>query len=231
MAALVRQASWARNLRVALSSPVKHLESFQKKSLGFERSISKKPIFAGFLRSSQSCRELSTSVCRPCKDDLQNEEAGADTENADGDDKLNVKKVTLHPPEISIQYLESKAYKDTYGDDPVWTMYRRNFKGQFPPPKTRRTCIKAGLIATGSPCPLCRDEYLVIHHTNTKLLTQFISPYTGETLQPQKTGLCREKQFQLDLAILKAKDLGLISYQVPFRHYDYKDYYPQLQET
>ncbi|XP_037559446.1 uncharacterized protein LOC119436612 [Dermacentor silvarum] len=231
MAALMRRACWARNLRVALSSPPKHLDSLQKKLLHFEPYVSKKPISAGFLRSPQSWRELSTSVHRPCKEDLQNEEVGADTEKADGDAKLNVKKVTLHPPEISIQYLESKAYRDTYGDDPVWTMYRRNFKGQFPPPKTRRTCIKADMIATGSPCPLCRDEYLVVHHTNTKLLTQFISPYTGETLQPQKTGLCREKQFQLDLAILKAKDLGLISYQVPFRHYDYKDYYPQLQET
>uniref|UniRef100_A0A131YSK3 Small ribosomal subunit protein mS40 n=1 Tax=Rhipicephalus appendiculatus TaxID=34631 RepID=A0A131YSK3_RHIAP len=231
MAALMRQTCWARSLRVALSSLPKQSESLRKKSLNFEPSISPKYVSVCFSGSRQSCRGLSTSVCRSSEEDMQSEEAGDDTEKADVDAKLNVKKVTIHPPEISIEYLESKAYKDTYGNDPVWTMYRRNFKGQFPPAKTRQTCIKKGMIATGSPCPICRDEYLVIHHTNTKLLTQFISPHTGETLQPQKTGLCRDKQFLLDLAILKAKDLGLISYQVPFRHYDYEDYYPQLRDT
>ena len=33
------------------------------------------------------------------------------------------------------------AYKVTYGDVDVWVPYRRNFKGHFPPPKTRKTCI------------------------------------------------------------------------------------------
>ncbi|XP_037269883.2 mitochondrial ribosomal protein S18B isoform X1 [Rhipicephalus microplus] len=231
MAALMRRTCWAKSLRVAWSSLPKQLESLRKKSFYVEPSIWTKYVYACSSGLRQSCRGLWTSVCRSAEEHMQSEEAGDDTEKADVEAKVNVKKVTIHPPEISIEYLESKAYRDTYGDDPVWTMYRRNFKGQFPPPKTRRTCIKKGMIATGSPCPICRDEYLVIHHTNTKLLTQFISPHTGETLQPQKTGLCREKQFLLDLALLKAKDLGLISYQVPFRHYDYEDYYPQLRDT
>lgn len=33
------------------------------------------------------------------------------------------------------------AYATTYGSDPVWLHYRRNFKGQFAPPETRKTCI------------------------------------------------------------------------------------------
>ncbi|GIY06727.1 uncharacterized protein CDAR_578331 [Caerostris darwini] len=38
-------------------------------------------------------------------------------------------------PEVSIRYMKSKAYKTTYGDEPVWVKYRRNFKGQFAPRK------------------------------------------------------------------------------------------------
>uniref|UniRef100_A0A0K8RGA1 Small ribosomal subunit protein mS40 n=1 Tax=Ixodes ricinus TaxID=34613 RepID=A0A0K8RGA1_IXORI len=180
-------------------------------------------------------RYVSTSTANCCKVEP---EATADSEAANGDaeveetsEPLKRKKVTLHPPETSILYLESKAYKDTYGNDPVWTNYRRNFKGQFPPPKTRATCIRAGQIFTGNPCPICRDEYLVVHHTNVKLLQQFISPYTGEIMKPIKTGVCRKKQYELDLEILKAKDLGLLKYQVPFRHYNYGDYYPQLRRV
>ncbi|XP_064457166.1 small ribosomal subunit protein mS40-like [Ornithodoros turicata] len=140
------------------------------------------------------------------------------------------KQFVVHPPETSIRYLESKAYKDTYGSDPVWKNYRRNFKGQLLPRRTRARCIRNGVISTGSPCPLCRDEYLVVHHTNTKLLEQFISPYSGETISPNKTGVCRRRQFYLDLEIMRAKDLGLITFQVPFRHYNYEEYYPELKQ-
>ena len=31
-------------------------------------------------------------------------------------------------PEISIKYMESVAFKTTYGNDPIWKKYRRNFK-------------------------------------------------------------------------------------------------------
>ena len=67
---------------------------------------------------------------------------------------------------ISVIYLilESVAFKTTYGKDPIWTKYRRNFKGQRLPLKTRETCIRQERITTGSPCPICRDEYLVIDY-------------------------------------------------------------------
>ena len=91
-----------------------------------------------------------------------------------------IDRTKIIPVETSIRYLKSAAYKTTYGDQPVWVPYRRNHKGHFPPLKTRRTCIRAGKISTGSPCPICRDEFLVLDHNNIDLLKQFISEHTGE---------------------------------------------------
>jgi small subunit ribosomal protein S18b, mitochondrial len=84
------------------------------------------------------------------------------------------------PVETSIRYLKSSAYATTYGDQPVWVPYRRNFKGPFAPSKTRKTCIRNNTISTGNPCPICRDEYLVLDHRNVELLKQFISEHTGD---------------------------------------------------
>jgi small subunit ribosomal protein S18b, mitochondrial len=91
-----------------------------------------------------------------------------------------IDRTKIIPVETSVRYLKSTAYQTTYGDQPVWVQYRRNFKGQFAPLKTRKTCIRAGKISTGNPCPICRDEYLVLDHNNVDLLKQFISQHTGE---------------------------------------------------
>ncbi|KAK3933395.1 28S ribosomal protein S18b, mitochondrial [Frankliniella fusca] len=131
------------------------------------------------------------------------------------------------PVETSIRYLKSRAYKATYGDEPVWVPYRRNTIGQVPPTKTRRTCIKNDRIATGNPCPICRDEYLVLHETNTDLLKQFISPYTGEILSYLTTNICMRQHDSLVVSILRARDQGLLTYHVPFRRYDYDVYKPK----
>ncbi|KAK7872409.1 hypothetical protein R5R35_007016 [Gryllus longicercus] len=128
------------------------------------------------------------------------------------------------PVETSIQYIKSDAYKETYGDQQVWVHYRRNHKGSLPPKKTRKTCIRQGVIATGNPCPICRDEFLVLGHTNIELLKQFISPHTGEVLSYSKTGLCQKRHLELLVAVNKAKDYGLITFDVPFRVYDYSEW-------
>ncbi|CAG9567023.1 unnamed protein product [Danaus chrysippus] len=128
------------------------------------------------------------------------------------------------PLETSIRYLQSDAYKTTYGDKPVWFLYRRNHKGGFAPRKTRRTCIRNGIISTGNPCPVCRDEYLILDPKNVSLLEQFISEYTGQILEPSKTGLCQKKHKELLVAIERAWDQGYITYDVPFREYDYSLY-------
>lgn len=84
------------------------------------------------------------------------------------------------PFEKSIEYLQSGSYKATYGDKKVWELYRRVHKGQLPKTLTRKTCIRSKVVVTGSPCPICRDEYLILDHRNLELLKQFISPFTGE---------------------------------------------------
>ena len=67
-------------------------------------------------------------------------------------------------------YLESAGYKSTYGDMKVWELYRRNLPGRFVHAQTRRTCIIDGRVETGNPCPICRDEYLVVDYRNIKLI-------------------------------------------------------------
>lgn len=131
------------------------------------------------------------------------------------------------PVETSIRYLKSAAYKETYGDQFVWEQYRRNHKGLFPPRKTRKTCIRKDTITTGNPCPICRDEYLVLDHRNIDLLKQFISPHSGEVLSYTKTGLCQKKHLQLLVAVERAKDYGLLTFDVPYREFDYSEFYEQ----
>lgn len=133
------------------------------------------------------------------------------------------------PVETSIRYLKSAAFQQTYGGDPVWVLYRRNHKGQIPPKKTRKTCIRGGQISCGNPCPICRDEYLVLNEHNIDLLKQFICPHTGSVLSYTKTGLCQKTHQQLLVSIKRAYDLGLISFDLPHRKYDYTEYYPQLK--
>ncbi|XP_056631288.1 28S ribosomal protein S18b, mitochondrial [Diorhabda sublineata] len=131
------------------------------------------------------------------------------------------------PVETSIRYLKSAAFEKTYEGQPVWVLYRRNHKGLFPPRKTRKTCIRGGQIATGNPCPICRDEYLVLHEHNTDLLKQFISKETGSIIGYNKTGLCQKKHEELVVAIKRAYDRGLLTYDVPFKLYDYSEYSPK----
>lgn len=139
--------------------------------------------------------------------------------------ELNKDRTQEIPLETSLRYMKSAAYKKTYGEEPVWVLYRRNHKGSLAPKKTRRTCIRGGMISTGNPCPICRDEYLVLNEENITLLDQFICPHTGSILSYTKTGLCQKSHQQLIVAIERAKDRGLITYDVPFRQYDYSEYY------
>lgn len=106
------------------------------------------------------------------------DEGDSKTEEKDRNEAKDRTKII--PVETSIEYLASNAYKTTYGNKLVWEEYRRNHKGALAPRKTRRTCIRKGEISTGNPCPICRDEYLVLDHRNSELLKQFISPYSGE---------------------------------------------------
>nr|CAD7261313.1 unnamed protein product [Timema shepardi] len=90
---------------------------------------------------------------------------------------------------------------------------------------------RQGAISTGNPCPICRDEYLVLDHRNIELLQQFISPFTGEILSYTKTGVCQKRHQELLVAIQKARDFGFVTFDVPFRTYDYSEYYKPQSEN
>ncbi|GFS18029.1 28S ribosomal protein S18b, mitochondrial [Elysia marginata] len=152
---------------------------------------------------------------------LLQEDAEAKAEDNDNGSPSTKRQVV--DVETSIRYLDSKAFQQGYGDKPVWFHYRRNFKGQFPP-KTRKTCIRKGELSTSSPCPVCRDEYLVVDAKNTKLLKQFISPFSGEILESRQTGLCQKVQKTLVLEVTRAQDEGRLEKPLPFRSYNYDDY-------
>lgn len=139
-----------------------------------------KPNFFGLYSKNQSInnfklenvRNFSVSSIKYCEPKpIENKE-----ENA----KSHLDRTKIIPVETSVKYLASEAYKETYGTEAVWVQYRRNHKGLFPRRKTRKTCIRQGHISTGNPCPICRDEFLVLDHRNLDLLNQFISPHTGE---------------------------------------------------
>lgn len=67
----------------------------------------------------------------------------------------------------------------------------------------------------------------MLHEQNTQLLKQFICPHTGGVLSYTKTGLCQKQHLKLEIAIKRAYDRGLITFDVPFRKYDYSEYYKQ----
>lgn len=128
-----------------------------------------------FLTLNATCRSVDKS---PEADASGGDNSTAATIAADEHNPLDrTRIITL---EESLRYLASDAYRQTYGDQPVWVQYRRNHKGPFAPRRTRRTCVRQGLISSGNPCPICRDEYLLLDHRNLELLHQFISPHTGE---------------------------------------------------
>ncbi|XP_012280705.1 28S ribosomal protein S18b, mitochondrial [Orussus abietinus] len=191
-------------------------------SLGLHRTVGS--LWTGLINKGFTLRNLSvTNSFRSAEAVGQIAEEGDGTSQREIDPSKD--RTRIIPVETSIRYLESKAYKETYGSNPVWKLYRRNHKGQIPPQKTRKLCIRNGVISTGSPCPICRDEYLILDYRNVKLLKQFISEYNGEILSYQKTGICQRKYRELLVAIYKAKDFGTITFDVPLRYYDYSEWY------
>lgn len=180
-------------------------------------------------------RQFSISTLRHCaSNEKDSEEPTPQTREdveltAEEIRKQNLDRTKVIPVETSLRYLKSAAYQETYGSTLVWEQYRRNHKGVFAPKKTRKTCIRQGKISCGNPCPICRDEYLVLDHRNIDLLKQFISPQTGRVLSYSKTGLCQKRHFELLVAVERAMDYGLLTFDVPFRQFDYSEYYSHLK--
>ncbi|XP_062978341.1 small ribosomal subunit protein mS40 [Elgaria multicarinata webbii] len=131
------------------------------------------------------------------------------------------------------EYLESEEYIERYGNNPVWFGYRRNHKGQIPPQKTRKTCIRRSHVC-GNPCPICRDQNLLLDYRNVKLLEQFICPHTGIIYHPTRTGVCMKKYKHLTTAIEQARDIGLLSVAISFTSFqseDHSNQHPAVTKT
>lgn len=134
-----------------------------------------------------------------------------------------------YPVEVSMRYMKSDAYKQVYGELPVWKPYRRNLIGQFPA-KTRKRCVRGGEIATGSACPICRDSYLVVHHRNVDLLQQFIDANSGRVLDSKKTNVCQHVQYRLEVEAEKAYELGYLEMPLSHSTFHYADYFAELRQ-
>ena len=57
--------------------------------------------------------------------------------------------------------------------------------------------VRQGRLATSNPCPICRDELLVVDYRNVDLLNQFLTEYNGELLESKRTGVCQNQHFKL----------------------------------
>jgi len=134
------------------------------------------------------------------------------------------------PVELSMAYLESAGYKSTYGDKKIWELYRRNIAGRKTASRTRKSCVIDGRIETGNPCPVCRDEYLVVDYRNVKLLKQFLTDYNGKVLGWETTHVCQEQYKNYRVAIEKARDYGYLDVDAEFVEYDYTKYMPKKSE-
>lgn len=120
---------------------------------------------------------LSTTSVRFSSDENEEEEGENGQAMKGHDPKDRTREIPL---ELSIEYMKSIAYKATYGDSKIWELYRRNYSGVHTYRDTRLKCIHDGRITTGNPCPICRDEYLVVDYRNTDLIKQFITDYSGK---------------------------------------------------
>ncbi|XP_075232610.1 mitochondrial ribosomal protein S18C [Lycorma delicatula] len=59
-------------------------------------------------------------------------------------------------------------------------------------------------------CILCKMQ-ITPDFKNVKLLSQFVSPYTGQIYGRHITGLCRHKQQQVEKEIRKAQSAGFMA--------------------
>lgn len=58
-------------------------------------------------------------------------------------------------------------------------------------------------------CLLCKHN-IVPNYKNVRLLSQFQSPYTGRIYGRHITGLCKRKQYEVELEIAKAQTAGFM---------------------
>ncbi|TKR81098.1 hypothetical protein L596_015034 [Steinernema carpocapsae] len=137
----------------------------------------------------------------------------------------------VHTIEEQIEYMKSRVYEEAYKGVPVYKWYKRNVRGQLiTQSKPRLICIDAkGKFRLNNACPICRDEYLFFDYRNPALIEQFLAPGTDMPIHLIKSGLCREQYNQLQAQLLKAQEHGTLTFDVPFRNFDYKEWYANYE--
>nr|CAB3263998.1 28S ribosomal protein S18b, mitochondrial-like [Phallusia mammillata] len=113
-------------------------------------------------------------------------------------------------------YLDSADYKELYQNNLVWANYFRNKRGGIQKQKTRKNCMRSGVVSTGSPCPICRDEKLLLSYHNIALLKQFIDEQTGNVHSELRTGICQIKNKRLHECFEIAMQYGYLPRNVHF---------------
>nr|CAG4648446.1 EOG090X0N7H [Moina brachiata] len=69
-------------------------------------------------------------------------------------------------------------------------------------------------------CILCKYG-VKVDYKNTRLLSQFLSPFTGKVYDQSMTGLCSEQQKRVEAAIKQAQTAGYLA--VMLKKVEYKD--------
>ena len=101
----------------------KLLQSPLLKPLMLTRNLSCTPIYFNNNNNNEAAGNDEAEVEEEEDEDEFDSEADFIQRYLDPKDRSRV-----IPPEISMKYMESVAFKTTYGSDPVWKKYRRNFK-------------------------------------------------------------------------------------------------------
>ncbi|XP_054917395.1 uncharacterized protein mRpS18C isoform X2 [Dermacentor andersoni] len=72
------------------------------------------------------------------------------------------------------------------------------------------SALKGSLYSTSSSHAMKEQETAVDEDMNVKLLSQFVSPYTGKLYEKHITGLCEGQQVKVKREIMKAKKCGMM---------------------
>ncbi|MES1903679.1 MAG: ribosomal protein S18B [Paramarteilia canceri] len=81
-----------------------------------------------------------------------------------------------------------------------------------------------------NPCPICRDQNLLLHEENTDLLAHFYDDYTGRIFPIDRTQLCRKMQTLLHICINRSRHLGLMKNMLPCVEFNYEDLEKEIRD-
>nr|CAG4649045.1 EOG090X0N7H [Polyphemus pediculus] len=67
-------------------------------------------------------------------------------------------------------------------------------------------------------CILCKCK-IQVDYKNTRLLSQFLSPFTGKIYERNITGLCKKQQEIVETEIRKSRSAGLLAFMLKKTEY------------